>query len=147
MNFNELTEKQKNYAKQIYHDKTLKWDERMGILVSFFGKSERTVRKWCSEKLGFKEKLDVESKQYEQAKKRETDKTKKRFIITWAQNNTSVHKGFYNNIEAYAKHIDADIHIILGRYKNPTSVFQDAEQESWVSEVEKYMDIFFYFLI
>jgi hypothetical protein len=104
--------------------------------------SERTVRKWFSEKLGLKQKLDVEPEQYVKAQKRKFDKTKKRFIITWGQNNTRVHKGFYENIEAYAKEIDADIHIILGRYKNPTSIWTAGQknEETWSDEIIKYGD-------
>lgn len=140
MKFKDLTEEQKEYIKKIYRDKSQPWDDRIDKLKAEFEITERTIRRWCSERLDLAEKQAPEPEQYEQAKKRQLDKTKKRFIITWGQNNTPVHKGFYSNIEAYAKFIDADIHIILGRYKNPTSVFQDAEQEFWVAEVEKYMD-------
>jgi len=81
-----------------------------------------------------------DSPQYKEAKKRKFDKTKKRFIVTWGQNATPVHSGFYKNMEAYAKYIGADIHIVLGRYKNPTSTFSDSDQEYWVKEVDKYKD-------
>lgn len=125
MKFNELTKDQIEKAKGIYTNKELIWDERMNMLVEFFGKSERTVRKWCSEKLRFKEKPDTEPKQYEQAKKRKADKSKNRFLVTWAQNNTAVHPKFFDNMKAYAKHIGADIHVIAGRYKNPTSLNEE----------------------
>jgi len=133
------------YIKKTYVDKALTWDERMGILMSHFGKSERTVRKWLS-KLGIKEKTngtargDVESPQFEEAKKKQFDKTKKRFIVTWAQNNTPVHKQFLENIKAYAKFLDADLHVIAGRYKNPTSVFADKDFDFWVEDVAPYLD-------
>jgi hypothetical protein len=140
MNFNELTEEHIEKAKTIYTDKSLSWDDRMKSLMDFFGKSERTVRKWCSEKLGFKEKQDIVSEQYEQAKKRKVSKGTKRFIITWAQNNTPVHSGFFLNIEAYAKHINADIHVIAGRYKNPTSLSEEKTEDFWVDEVVPYLD-------
>jgi len=140
MVFKYLSEKDKKYIKKVYKDNTISWDERMDLLKDKYGVAERTMRRWCSERLDLSEKEPIESEQYELAKEREFDKTKKRFIITWGQNNTPVHKGFYNNIEAYAKHIKASVHIILGRYKNPTSVFDDAEEEIWVPEVEKYMD-------
>ena len=138
----ELTKEQIEYARGVYTNKEMLWDERMKILMDFFGKSERTVRIWCSTKLGFKEKDDVEPEQYTTAKKRKFDKDTKRFIITWAQNNTQIHKGFYANMEAYAKKIDADIHIILGRYKNPTSIFtaNQHKEEVWSEEVIKYAD-------
>ena len=142
MKFKDLTEKQIQQAKEIYQDKSLSWDERMNTLVKFFGKSERTVRKWCSNKLGFKEKIEVEPEQYLKAKSKQYDGSKKRFIITFAQNNTPVHSGFMKNIEAYADHIDASIHVIAGRYKNPTSIWStnQEEDEFWADEVLPYLD-------
>lgn len=140
MKFKELTEDQIALAKKIYTNKEISWDDRMKELMNLFGKSERTVRKWCSERLNFKEKPDVESEQYEQAKKRQLDKTKKRFLITWAQNSTEVHENFISNIEAYAKFIHADIHIIAGRYKNPTSVFTDKDYDVWSDRILQYLD-------
>jgi hypothetical protein len=139
MKFKELTQEQIKLAKSIYTDRELSWDDRMKSLMKLFERSERTVRKWAV-KLGFKEKPDVESEQYEQAKKRKADKTKSRFIITWAQNNTPVHAKFFDNIKAYAEFIDADIHVIAGRYKNPTSVFTDKSADYWVDEVAPYLD-------
>lgn len=140
MNFKDLTEEQITYAKSVYLDKSLKWDDRMGILTKFFGKSERTTRIWCSEKLDFKEQPDVIPEQYVQASKRKTNKDCKVFFITSAQNNTPVHKRLLINMEAYAKKSKADIHAILLRYKNPTSLFPDKKEDFWVEEVEKYMD-------
>jgi hypothetical protein len=142
MHFNELTEKQIEQAKAIYKDNAKTWDERMTQLIDLFGVSERTARRWCVEKLGLKEKLDSVSKHYEKAKKKKLDKTKKRFIITWAQNNTPIHTGFFENLKAYAEHIDADIHIIAGRYKNPTSLFSASQQEeeTWDNELLPYLD-------
>lgn len=140
MKFKDLTEKQIETAKEIYTNKDLSWDERMIQLMALFGKSERTVRKWCSEKLGFKERVEIESEQYEVAKQRKFDKTKTRFIITWAQNNTPLHTKFFNNLKAYSEYIDADIHVIAGRYKNPTSVFTDQDHDFWVDDVVPYLD-------
>lgn len=139
MKFKELTQKQIELAKRIYINKELSWDDRMKELMGLFNRSERTVRKWAV-KLGFKERLGIDSEQYEQAKKRKTDKTKSRFIITWAQNNTPVHHKFFNNMKAYAEFIEADIHVIAGRYKNPTSVFTDRQEDYWVDEVAPYLD-------
>jgi len=141
MKLQDLTESQIEEARIIYKNKSQSWDSRMQKLVSLFGISERTTRKWCVQ-LGFKERLDSESEpeQYTQAKSKVADKTKKRFIITWAQNNTPVHTKFLKNIEAYAKEIDASIHCVAGRYKNPTSVFSDSEEEYWASELSEYLD-------
>lgn len=140
MKFKELTNETIEKARLIYLDKSLSWDYRMKLLMDMFGRSERTVRKWCSEKLSFKEKVDVEPEQYVKAQQRQFNPNKSKFIITWAQNDTHIHKGFLKNIEAYANQIDADIHIILGRYKNPTSVFTDKDHETWDPDVIKYSD-------
>ena len=139
MKFKNLSELGIDYVKQTYSDKSLSWDERIGILMGFFGKSERTVRHWLV-KLGIKEKADIEPPQLEDAKKRQFDKTKKTFLITWAQNDTPVHKKFLKNMEAYAEMRNADIHVIAGRYKNPTSVFTDKNFDTWKPEVVKYLD-------
>jgi hypothetical protein len=142
MKFKELTEQQIEKAKGIYTNKDLSWDDRMKLLMDLFGKSERTVRKWCSERLNFKEKQEVESEQYILAKQRVADKDKNIFFITWAQNNTPIHKKFFANMQAYADFHDADIHVIAGRYKNPTSVFttEQASDEFWDSELLPYLD-------
>jgi hypothetical protein len=141
MNFNQLTDKQIDRIKEVYTQKgDMSWEKKAFMLGDEIGVTERTIRRWASERLGLKEKADVEPEQYTKAKTRKIDKNKKVYFVTWAQNNTPVHQGFYDNVEAYAKKHNADIHIILGRYKNPTSIFQDADKDFWVEEVEKYMD-------
>jgi len=139
MKFKDLTKKDKENFTDIYRDKNLTWEERMFSLGKMIGKGERTVRNWAK-KLDILEKPEIEPEQYLQAQTRMYDANKKRFIISWAQNNTPINRGLLKNMEAYAKHINADIHVILGRYKNPTSVFQDEEQEIWAEEIMVYAD-------
>ena len=139
LQFKKLSDEQKETIKNIYKDKSIAWDDRMRALIEFTGKSERTVRKWAV-KLGLKEKEDVVSPELEKAKQRKFDEGKKRFIVTWAQNNTPVHERFFINLESYAKKIDADIHVIAGRYKNPTSVFTDKEFDRWHKNTIPYLD-------
>lgn len=86
-----------------------------------------------------KEEL-LKSEVFQQAKNRQLDTSKQTFIITWAQNATPVHKQLFGNIEAYAKYLDASIHVIAGRYKNPTSTFADKDQDWWDENVLKYLD-------
>ncbi len=139
---NALSESELEQVKKIYYDKSLTWDDRMALLIKKFGKSERTIRTWLV-KLGLKEKVVEESAEFQAAQSKIFDKSKKRFIITWAQNETEVHQPFLSNIEAYAKHINASIHVIAGRYRNPTSLSASdaAEQtESWDKSVVKYLD-------
>jgi len=124
---------------EIYWDRNIPYDERISRLSKLIGKSNRTVAKWVND-LGITEKGLIESPQYIKAKERKFDKNKKRFIITWAQNDTPIHKNFIKNIEAYANYINADIHIIAGRYKNPTSIFTDKNYETWDKEIIGYLD-------
>lgn len=142
MKFKELKqdEDKLEFFKSIYKDNSISWDERMRILMDLTGKSERTNRKWASEKLGLKEKTDGESPELKKAKQREFDSTKTRFIITWAQNDTPIHERFLLNMKAYAKYINASVHVIAGRYKNPTSVFTDKDHEKWDPRVSNLLD-------
>lgn len=80
-----------------------------------------------------------DSKEYISAQKRKLSKSKY-YIVTWAQNNTPVHKGFLHNIESYAKFLGAEIHVILGKYKNPTSLRGVSPDEHWASDVLPYAD-------
>ena len=139
MKFEDLTDEQISKMSEIYWNRDLTWDQRMTNLRDLIGKSERTIQKWIS-KLGITEKALTESPQYIRAKERKFDKKKKRFIITWAQNDTPVHEDFICNIEAYAGHIGADIHVIAGRYKNPTSVFTDKNYDTWSDRIIQYLD-------
>ncbi|WP_296683556.1 hypothetical protein [Flavobacterium sp.] len=85
---------------------------------------------------------------FKDAKNKEIDKSKSRFIFSWCQSETEIHEGFLNNIEKYAEHIDASIHIIAGRYKNPTSIQSNKNTKakeknlnnSWHPRVIPYLD-------
>lgn len=80
--------------------------------------------------------------EFKKAKEKEFDKNKNTFIVTWAQNDTPVHKNFFKNLLAYADFKDAGLHVIAGRYKNPTSIYTTREEagEWWVKEVQPYLD-------
>lgn len=135
MKIDEITEEDKARIKSIYTDKGLTWDEKTHKLKSIFNVgSERAVRNWLV-KLGFKVRTAEESADFLVAKAKKLDKKKKRFIFSWAQNNTPLHIPFMRNMEALAKSYNASIHVIAGRYKNPTSVFQDADEEMWAEEL------------
>jgi len=140
MRFNELNDSDIEYIRKIYFDTSIKWEDRMTQLATFIGKSRRTVSNWLKQ-LNMTETSEVKSEQFEEAKSKQLDKTKKRFIITWAQNNTPVHKKFLANIEAYADFINAEISVIAGRYRNPTSLVQSRSiKESWKDELLPYLD-------
>jgi len=86
------------------------------------------------------------SDEFKKAREKQFDTTKKRFIISWAQADTKIHEQFLENIEAYAEDIDAEILIIAGRYKSPTSLEASKAQEKkdknknfWDVNVTKYL--------
>ena len=114
MKFKKLNEDDILHAKEIYYSAHLAYDERISKLMEFFGKGEKTTRNWLV-KLGIKKTVTEESPQFKKAKNKKISKKAKRFIFTWAQNNTPVHEPFLRNIEAYAKEIGAEVHIIAGR--------------------------------
>jgi len=76
------------------------------------------------------------------AKGKKLDKKKQTFLITWAQNDTPIHKKFFKNLLAYKESLDAGLHVIAGRYNNPTSIWskKDKEGEFWNKEVVPYLD-------
>jgi hypothetical protein len=85
---------------------------------------------------------------FKEAQNKQHDNTKKRFLVTWAQSDTAVHKGFLKNIEAYAKYIDADILCIAGRYSNPSSLSasraikskEKVIKNTWDNSILPYLD-------
>ncbi len=56
-----------------------------------------------------------------------------RYIVTYAMNGTPVHKKFFASLRNYP----GKLLVIAGRYKNPTSIFADADREGdwWAPEV------------
>ncbi len=138
MKFKKLTEKQINKITEIYTDKTISWDDKEKELSNYTGVSSRTARRWC-EDLGLTKPTEIISPQYEEAKKKTFDKKKKVLIIGWAQNDTPVHDGLMDQMEAYAKFHNGTIHIIAGRYKNPTSI-HSSEADTWAKRVMPYLD-------
>ena len=140
LKFKELKAKDVKYFKKIYYDQDISFKDRLMLLIKYTGRDDKTVRNWLK-KLDITINNDeVESEDYKEAKAKVFNEKAKYFLITWAQNCTPVHEGFFNNMKAYAEHIGAEIHVIAGRYKNPTSVFSDKGYESWVKEVKPYLD-------
>ncbi len=135
---NIVSESELEEVKKIYYNKSLSWDERMGILIKKYNKSERVIRRWLV-KLGLKEKVVEESEQWKTAQIKKHNTKKKRFIISWAQNSTEVHKPFLKNIEVYAKHIDAEILIVPGRYRGRTAPQGEEEDHIWDKAIEPYL--------
>lgn len=137
MKFNKLTEEDKSFIETVYKNKALGWDQRMGILTQRYEVSERSLRKWTI-KLGLKERAEgsgvSESDQYKKAQERVMDVHKRYYLITWAQNDTPVHKRFFKNILSYSEFLNADIHVIPGKYQ------KGGGKDVWDPEVLPYLD-------
>ena len=144
MKFKNIKKEHIDYARTVYKDKTKTFQERMNILTKFFDKDERTIRKWFSEKFeGFKEKADIIPEQLEIAKKKQHDATKRRFLITSAQNATKVNERFLKNLLDYSEDKDAQLLVIPLRYHNPTSIIleTDRKQEWWDDKIIPYLTL------
>ncbi len=66
----------------------------------------------------------------------------KRFIVTYAQNNTPVHLGFLESIQCWMKKWDAELICYRGRYKNPTDQFEAnnmLQEEWWAEQIRPFM--------
>lgn len=62
-----------------------------------------------------------------------------RFVITSAQNGTPVDQKLWKSLQVYAKQRKAQILVVPFRYKNPTSVFEDSNEEIWAPELTPYL--------
>lgn len=83
-----------------------------------------------------KEKLAQFNSEYNKAiaKMTPVKKTGKRYVITSAQNATPVHTGFLSSIKKYCEYNNAELMVIPYRYKNPTSVWsQNNQNDDWWS--------------
>lgn len=139
------SEEQVNYVKRLVEkgDKvtpaTRKMCKKFNIIFDdTIGRSFR--RKM--QKMGVTKNVKVieDTKTFQKAKKKKFDKRRKKFLITWAQNATPVHKRFFENLKSYAEFHKAGLHVIAGRYRNPTSVFTDVKHEEWDDIVKPYLD-------
>ena len=89
-----------------------------------------------------------DSDAFKAAQNKDHDTSKKRFIVSWCQSETNINHSFLDNIEAYASKIDAEILIVAGRYKNPTSLStsknikdkESAIKNTWHERVLPYLD-------
>jgi len=81
--------------------------------------------------------MEIEDKT---AKVKSLDKRKRTYMFTWAQNRTDIHPNFWKNVTAYKNEKGAALHVIAGRYNNPTTIWEQPKHEFWCSEVRPYLD-------
>lgn len=106
---------------------------------------------WILEDMGITNNVTKEledSDAFKTAQTKEHDSSKKRFIVSWCQSETEINHKFLDNIESYAAYIDAEILIVAGRYKNPTSLStsesiknkENVIKNTWHKRVLPYLD-------
>lgn len=89
-----------------------------------------------------------DTEEFKVASERKFDSELTRFIITWAQAETEIKTELWENILAYADYHSAGIHVIAGRYKNPTSLStskslkrnEENKQRFWAEDLLPYLD-------
>ena len=100
----------------------------------------RKIRKWVSKEGLTTNNAKIEdSEVFKNAQTRQHCNDAKYYIVTSAQNASEIHKPFWKNIVAYAKHIGAEIEVIPIRYKNPTSNFKDLPHDWWDEALTPYL--------
>lgn len=65
----------------------------------------------------------------------------KRYILSWAQNATPVFVPLFESFQTFCRHNDAELIVIPGRYRNPTSLWSRGQQDGewWAPELEPYL--------
>lgn len=106
---------------------------KYGQTTNIGSAKQRYVCKDC----GHKTTAPLSSPPVDSAPMRKELPTAKRYIITAAQNATPIHKGFWSSLQQAVKYYDAELVVIPGRYKNPTSQWTQGndEHEWWDPEV------------
>lgn len=150
-NVDNLSDQDKDTIKNIYEnglspkgDKLETYDERLNCVMAEFGIQKRAAQYWISG-LGLKKTpppKDVKTTDLTASKSRSTEG---RFhIFTSAQNATAVNQDVWKSILRHRDLLDSiggcSLHVIPFRYKNPTSNFQDKEQDWWDERVVPHLD-------
>lgn len=127
----ELLDEEDNggYKKLILSKKTIRtkvdneFDGNASAAARAMGVPERSMRRWYH---------DPESKKGNDIQ---------RFVITYGQNNTPVHIGFFKSVQNYLKANNAELIVYQGRYRNPTSIVEGfkAEGDVWDAKIRPYL--------
>ncbi len=134
MKYSKLTPSDIKWITKLYASKEPRKVIQKSIAQKF-GVKRRAVRDWAK-KL---ELVNKPSTDFVVAQTKVLER-KKYYIVSWGQNSTPVHMGFLRNMEAYAASINAEISVIAGRYRNPTSIFPDSDLQVWDKPILPYLD-------
>ena len=127
-----LSSEDQKYFKRICKAPTLTESGKLEQLLEYFKVEDSILYEWANDL-----NVTLTSTDFSKATLH-TLVTKKRYLISSAQNASPVNKEFLKNMQVYAKHIDAEIGIIATRYRNPTSIFKEAG-DIWAKEVQPYL--------
>lgn len=96
----------------------------------------KTPPRWICSDCGKTTRKPVQSTQFPELKI-----TKQRLVITWAQNASPVFKAGLKSLKTFCKKNDAQLIVIPGRYRNPTSTWTTKQEghEWWDEELTPYM--------
>lgn len=137
--FRALTEKDIVFIKKTYatQKSRLKAQE---IISAKYNINLRQVR-WWANKIGIVGNKDTNAKfEAQLSKAKERNIKSKYMLITWGQQSTPAHKQFFKNLLSYKKFLNAELGVIVGRYKNPTSIFKQDEDDNWFDTmIEPYL--------
>jgi hypothetical protein len=137
--FRSLTEKDIAFIKKTYDTQKsrLKAQE---IISAKYNVNLRQVRFWAN-KIGIVGNKDTNAKFEAQISKAKERTIKSKYmLITWGQQSTPAHKQFFKNLLSYKKFLNAELGVIVGRYKNPTSIFKKDEDDNWFDPmIEPYL--------
>ncbi len=142
--FKKLTDKDKEYIVN-YHDNNshLTYEQKQAHLAAKYEVTNRTISNWWKQlgisKSTLSHTLLHETTEYAEAKKRNLQESKF-YIVTYEQNETPLHQEFFKNILAYKEFLGAELSVILGTYRNPTSNYPDQQKLYWNEASRPYWD-------
>lgn len=136
--FDSLTPEDKNLLAEVHGQSTRPRELRIAEMAQKFGVGGRTIGRWWTE-LGLTVTVGRPDTLKEAFARKLGDK--QYLLITAAQNATPIHAACFRSMKAYAEFLDADIHVIPFRYKNPTSTFAGLKEDWWAPTLRPYLDL------
>lgn len=119
------------------------YEKKMEMIMNHFSISKRTTQYWVTQEKLTKQAAILKAKEFDlvTAANRQINPSTKYLLITSAQNATAVHEQGWRNMLAYSDFLGAEILVIPYRYKNPTSIDTEKENEFWNYKVVPYLDL------
>jgi hypothetical protein len=138
VSFNNLSDADRDWARQTLFSPDYTIADRIKQVEKKFGIHRRTAWAWRAKFSAEMEEKQSSNPYVQKAAERKITKNGY-YIFTWAQNATPVHHPFWENLLAYSAFLDAEIHVIPGRYRNP-SLFYKEDAQWWDEDVSPYLN-------